>query len=66
MTESFETPLVNSSISDEEIAKRAFELYEARGCQNGHDVEDRLRAEQELEEEQRFRTFPLRAATGRP
>ena len=64
MTESFETPLANS-IPDEEIAKRAFELYEARGRQNGHDVEDWLRAEQELEEEQtRLRNSP-RAATAR-
>ena len=64
MAESSETPLANS-IPDEDIAKRAFELYEARGRQNGHDVEDWLQAEQELEEEQRFRTFP-RAATARP
>ena len=65
MIESLETPLANS-ISDEDIAKRAFELYEARGCQNGHDVEDWLQAEQELEEEQkRFRT-PPRAATAKP
>ena len=64
MTESFETPLANP-IPDEDIAKRAFELYEARGCQNGHDVEDWLRAEQELEEEQtRLRNSP-RAATAR-
>ena len=64
MAESCETPLANS-IPDEDIAKRAFELYEARGRQNGHDVEDWLQAEQELEEEQRFRTSP-RAATARP
>ena len=64
MAESSETPLANS-IPDEDIAKRAFELYEARGRQNDHDVEDWLQAEQELEEEQRFRTSP-RAATARP
>jgi hypothetical protein len=58
MTESFETPLANS-IPDEDIAKRAYELYESRGRQNGHDVEDWLRAEQEVEEEQkRLRTSP--------
>ena len=65
MTESSEAPLANS-IPDEDIAKRAFELYEARGRQNGHDVEDWLQAEQELEGEQKwFRTSP-RAATARP
>ena len=31
-----------------DIAKRAFELYCERGCQDGHDVEDWLRAEREL------------------
>ena len=65
MTESFDTSLANS-IPHEDIAKRAFELYEARGRQNGHDLEDWLQAEEELEEEQkRFRT-PSRAATARP
>ena len=63
MTVSSETPLANS-ISDEDIAKRAFEHSEARGCQNGHDVEDWLQAEQELEEEQkRSRTSPRAATT---
>jgi len=65
MTEGFETPLANS-ISDDDIARRAFEFYEARGCQNGHDVQDWLQAELELEEEQRrLRTSP-RAATAKP
>ena len=32
----------------DEIAQLAFSLYEARGRQDGHDVEDWLRAEQEL------------------
>jgi len=30
------------------IARRAFELYCARGCEHGHDVDDWLSAEQEL------------------
>ena len=30
------------------IAQRAFQLYEARGRQDGHDVEDWLKAEQEI------------------
>ena len=33
-----------------DIAKRAFELYYERGCQDGHDVEDWLQAERELQE----------------
>jgi hypothetical protein len=35
-------------ITDQEIALRAFELYCERGCEDGHDLEDWLRAEQEL------------------
>ena len=32
----------------DEIAQLAFSLYEARGRQDGHDIEDWQRAEQEL------------------
>jgi hypothetical protein len=32
----------------DEIAELAFSLYESRGRQDGHDLEDWLRAEQEL------------------
>ena len=32
----------------DEIAQLAFNLYESRGRQDGHDVEDWVRAEQEL------------------
>jgi hypothetical protein len=32
----------------DEIAQLAFNLYESRGRQDGHDVEDWLRAEEEL------------------
>jgi hypothetical protein len=32
----------------DEIAQLAFNLYESRGRQEGHDVEDWLRAEEEL------------------
>lgn len=34
--------------SSEEISQLAFRLYESRGWQHGNDVEDWLRAEQEL------------------
>ena len=30
------------------IARRAYELFETRGCEHGHDWEDWLRAESEL------------------
>jgi len=35
-------------ISREDIAPRAYELYTQRGCEAGKDVEDWIRAEQEL------------------
>jgi hypothetical protein len=34
--------------TDEEIARRAYEIYLARGREDGHDVEDWIQAEQEL------------------
>lgn len=39
-----ETP----SISEDEIRRRAFELFEERGGQEGHELEDWLRAESEI------------------
>lgn len=46
------TTLVSQSPSppNTEIARRAFELYRERGCQEGRDVEDWLQAERELQE----------------
>ena len=32
----------------ERIRSRAYELYEERGCEDGHEVEDWLRAEAEV------------------
>lgn len=34
--------------SHEEIARRAYDLFLARGATHGHDVEDWVQAEQEL------------------
>jgi Protein of unknown function (DUF2934) len=31
-----------------QIRERAYELYEARGREDGHDIEDWLRAEEEI------------------
>jgi len=39
-------PLAVPSASD--VAVHAYDLYLARGCQPGHDVEDWLQAEREL------------------
>ena len=33
---------------EEEIRRRAYELYETRGWEDGHDLEDWLRAEEEI------------------
>jgi hypothetical protein len=33
---------------EEEIRCRAYELYEARGCEDGHDLEDWFQAEAEI------------------
>lgn len=33
---------------DEQISRRAYELYETRGREDGQDLEDWLRAEQEI------------------
>jgi hypothetical protein len=38
----------SASVTAAEIASRAYDLYLARGCEHGHDVEDWLRAEREL------------------
>lgn len=34
--------------SDDDIARRAYDLFLARGCEHGHDIEDWLQAEREL------------------
>jgi hypothetical protein len=33
---------------DERIRKRAFELFQLRGCQDGHDLDDWTQAEAEI------------------
>jgi hypothetical protein len=38
----------NTEALQEEIARRAYELYEARGYVDGFDVEDWLQAEQDI------------------
>ncbi len=41
---------------EEEIRRRAYELYEQRGREGGHEVEDWLRAEEEVTHGSRRRT----------
>ena len=38
-----------SDVSDRDVARRAYELYCARGCEDGHDVDDWLAAEGDLQ-----------------
>ena len=37
-----------ATVTNSDVARRAYELYLARDCEHGHDVEDWLQAEQEL------------------
>lgn len=49
MARSTKTALTNVlAPSNSDIARRAFELYCARGCEDGHDVQDWLEAERQL------------------
>jgi len=43
----------SATITQEEIAQRAYALYEARGREDGHDLDDWLEAERELLEQRR-------------
>ena len=40
---------------DEQIQRRAYELYEQRGREHGHELEDWLRAEKEVTQNKRDR-----------
>jgi hypothetical protein len=37
-----------ANVTERDIARRAYDLYLGRGCENGHDVEDWFQAEREL------------------
>ena len=45
-----EEPPVNTELRQAQIAKLAYELYEQRGCVDGHDWEDWLEAERIINE----------------
>ena len=49
-------------LSKEDIAHRAYELYTQRGCEPGKDVEDWIRAEQELGAEPEIKPAKAKAA----
>jgi hypothetical protein len=42
------TPELSARPSEEEIARRAYEIYEREGCQTGTELQNWLRAEAEL------------------
>ncbi len=47
-TSTTEMPLRHDTPEEHEIRLRAYELYEQRGRENGHDVDDWVQAEAEL------------------
>jgi hypothetical protein len=55
-------PLINhgeTAISDDAIAKRAYELWEARGCPQGDGNDDWQLAKKQLQAEARRRQPPI-------
>ena len=38
----------SANVTDHDIVRRAYDLYEQRGCEHGHDMDDWLQAEGEL------------------
>lgn len=46
-----ERMLKSKEITQEQIANRAYELWLKRGCEHGFDVEDWIKAEEELKHE---------------
>ena len=45
-------PSQSAPTTESDIARLAYALYLARGCEPGHDVDDWLQAERELRDEQ--------------
>ena len=37
-----------ANVTEHDVARRAYDLYLGRGCENGHDVEDWFQAKREL------------------
>jgi DUF2934 family protein len=49
-----------------DVARRAYEIYCARGAEHGHDIEDWLRAESELRGAAEIRPRPTLVKPARP
>ena len=47
-TLSDERPAEHKNIANDDVAQRAYELYETRGREPGHELDDWLKAEAEL------------------
>ena len=46
------SPLQSPEELQEQVSRRAYELYEARGREDGHDLDDWLHAESDVERQQ--------------
>jgi Protein of unknown function (DUF2934) len=38
-----------ATVTDSDVARRAYDIHLGRGCEHGHDVDDWLQAERELQ-----------------
>ncbi len=47
----------------EQISQRAYEIYLARGCEDGHDLSDWIEAERQLSESHEPQTKKTRVAS---
>ena len=56
-------PIGSAPVTDADVALRAYDLYLARGCEPGHDVEDWLQAERDLRGAVGVLTQDLRGAS---
>ena len=41
--------VLSATVTDSDVARRAYDLYLARGGEHGHDVDDWMEAERELQ-----------------
>ncbi|MGQ9572827.1 MAG: DUF2934 domain-containing protein [Dehalococcoidia bacterium] len=54
-----------SAIDHDTIARRAYQIFVSRGCTDGHDVEDWLAAETQLQQERAGKAKPATPGTPR-
>ena len=47
---SSKSPIRSATMTHSDIAGRAYDFYLARGCEHGYELDDWLRAEQELKD----------------